>query len=70
MRTEVPEVVVTAPDDVLELVRAVADDVRATGRVAALSLVPGDGDLRVDVTLETPPEAAPSSGAAGSPRPS
>jgi hypothetical protein len=61
---------VTAPDGVLELVRAVADDVRAAGRVTALRPEPGAGDLRVEVTLETPPGAAPSSGAAGSPRPS
>jgi valyl-tRNA synthetase len=60
MRTEVPEVVVRAPDDVLVLVRAVADDVRAAGRVAALTPEPGIGDLRVEVILETPPGAAPS----------
>jgi valyl-tRNA synthetase len=51
MRTEVPEVVVRAPDDVLERVRAVADDVRATGRVLALELVAGEGEPTVEVRL-------------------
>jgi valyl-tRNA synthetase len=50
MRTEVPRVVVRAPAEVAERVAQVSDDVRASGRVLALVVEPGD-ELAVEVTL-------------------
>ncbi len=50
MRTELPAVVVTAPADTTERVRAGQRDLAAAGRVTALSFADG-GELAVEVTL-------------------
>ena len=51
-RTDVTRAVVTGPQEALDRVRAGADDLRATGRVAVLDLVAGGDEVVVsDVEL-------------------
>jgi valyl-tRNA synthetase len=51
MRTEVALVSVSGPQEALDRVAEAADDLKATGRIAELQFSPGDGALRVAVTL-------------------
>jgi valyl-tRNA synthetase len=51
MRTDVSAATVTGPQDALDRVTLVADDLRATGRVRELLLRTDDGPLTVAVTL-------------------
>jgi valyl-tRNA synthetase len=52
MRADLAAAVVTGPAAAVAQLRAAADDLRATGRVAALDfVVDGDAPLRVDVTV-------------------
>ncbi len=51
MRTEVPVAEVAGPPEALERVRLAAEDVRASGHIAELRLVPGADPLEVTVTL-------------------
>jgi valyl-tRNA synthetase len=51
MRTEVGRATVTGPQDALDRVALVADDLQATGRVGELELLPGEEQLAVSVTL-------------------
>ncbi len=51
MRTEVAAASVSGPPVALDRVRAAAEDLKATGRIAELSFVSDDGPLRVAVTL-------------------
>jgi len=51
MRTDVPVAEVTGPVDQVARVRAVADDLKATGRVADLRLIEADDDAPVSVSV-------------------
>ncbi|MFQ1000778.1 valine--tRNA ligase [Modestobacter sp. SSW1-42] len=58
MRADVASATVTAPAAQVPLVEAVRPDLVAAGRIAELTVVAGDGPLRVDVVLaEVPAEA-------------
>ncbi|GAB4082058.1 valine--tRNA ligase [Modestobacter muralis] len=58
MRADVASATVTAPAAQVPLVEAVRPDLVAAGRIAELTVVDGDGPLRVDVVLaEVPSEA-------------
>ncbi|MGY1745013.1 valine--tRNA ligase [Blastococcus sp. SYSU D00695] len=51
MRADVESATVTAPAAQVELVEAGRVDLASAGRIASLSVVPGDGPLSVDVVL-------------------
>jgi valyl-tRNA synthetase len=51
MRTEVGSATVTGPQEALDRVALAAEDLRATGRVGELELLPGEEQLAVSVTL-------------------
>jgi valyl-tRNA synthetase len=51
MRTDVAEAVVTGPQDALDRVALVDEDLRAAGRLAQLTLTTGDEALAAAVTL-------------------
>ncbi|WP_029429576.1 valine--tRNA ligase [Blastococcus sp. URHD0036] len=51
MRADVSSATVTAPSAQVSLVEAGRDDLASAGRIASLSVVPGDGPLSVDVVL-------------------
>jgi valyl-tRNA synthetase len=57
MRAGVESATVTAPADRVALVEAARGDLVDAGRIAALSVVAGDGPLTVDVVLAEVPEA-------------
>ncbi|QXG75488.1 valine--tRNA ligase [Modestobacter sp. L9-4] len=58
MRADVASATVTAPAAQVPLVEAVRPDLVAAGRIAELTIVAGEGPLRVDVVLaEVPTEA-------------
>ena len=54
MRADVASAVVTAPDAHVALVEAARVDLTHAGRIAELSVVAGEGPLRVDVVLAEP----------------
>ncbi|WP_448613572.1 valine--tRNA ligase [Modestobacter sp. URMC 112] len=54
MRADVASAVVTAPEASVALVEAARVDLTHAGRIAELSVVAGDGPLRVDVVLAGP----------------
>ncbi|GAB3348418.1 valine--tRNA ligase [Modestobacter lapidis] len=54
MRADVASAVVTAPEAHVVLVEAARTDLTHAGRIAELSVVAGDGPLRVDVVLADP----------------
>jgi valyl-tRNA synthetase len=51
MRTEVALVTVSGPQSALDRVALAQEDLKATGHIADLRFVPGDGPLNVDVRL-------------------
>jgi valyl-tRNA synthetase len=51
MRADVESATVTAPAEQVPLVEAARADLVDAGRIATLSVVPGDGPLTVDVVL-------------------
>jgi valyl-tRNA synthetase len=55
MRADVESATVTAPATQVALVEAGRADLADAGRIAALSVVPGDGPIAVDVRLAPPP---------------
>jgi valyl-tRNA synthetase len=57
MRADVESATVTAPEEQVALVEAGRGDLTSAGRIATLSVVAGDGPLRVDVVLAPPAEA-------------
>ncbi|MDK3256770.1 valine--tRNA ligase [Blastococcus capsensis] len=57
MRADVETATVTATADQVPLVEAVRSDLVDAGRIQLLTIVPGEGDLRVDVVLAETPEA-------------
>jgi valyl-tRNA synthetase len=57
MRADVESATVTAPDGQVPLVEAARGDLVEAGRIASLTVVPGDGPLAVDVVLAPPAEA-------------
>ncbi|MCW2633918.1 MAG: valS [Blastococcus sp.] len=57
MRADVESATVTAPAEQVSLVEAVRADLVDAGRIATLTVVPGDGPLTVDVVLAPLPEA-------------
>jgi valyl-tRNA synthetase len=57
MRADVASATVTAPTEQVALVEAARGDLVDAGRIAELSVVPGDGPLRVDVVLAEPTDA-------------
>jgi valyl-tRNA synthetase len=48
---------VTAPETQVALVEAIRGDLVDAGRIATLSIVAGEGPLRVDVVLAPVPDA-------------
>jgi valyl-tRNA synthetase len=54
MRADVESATVTAPAAQMPLVEAARGDLVGAGRIASLTVVPGDGALRVDVVLAEP----------------
>jgi valyl-tRNA synthetase len=57
MRADVESATVTAPAAQVPLVEAGRADLADAGRIAALSVVAGDGPIAVDVVLAPPAEA-------------
>ncbi|SET39751.1 valine--tRNA ligase [Geodermatophilus poikilotrophus] len=57
MRADVESATVTAPAEQVALVEAARSDLAEAGRIAALTVVPGEGPLAVDVVLAPPAEA-------------
>ena len=57
MRADVESATVTAPEDQVRLLDAARGDLCDAGRIATLTLAPGEGPLAVDVQLAAPPEA-------------
>jgi valyl-tRNA synthetase len=57
MRADVETATVTAPSVQVPLVEAARDDLVDAGRIQSLSVVAGEGELRVDVVLAPTPEA-------------
>ncbi|MCU1669343.1 MAG: aminoacyl-tRNA synthetase class Ia [Blastococcus sp.] len=57
MRADVESATVTAPAEQVPLVEAARADLVDAGRIATLSVVPGDGPLTVDVVLAPVPES-------------
>ncbi|SDY92203.1 valyl-tRNA synthetase [Geodermatophilus africanus] len=57
MRADVESATVTAPDGQVPLVEAARGDLVEAGRIASLTVVPGNGPLAVDVVLAPPAEA-------------
>jgi valyl-tRNA synthetase len=57
MRADVESATVTAPAEQVPLVEAARGDLVDAGRIASLSVVPGEGELTVDVVLAPPQEA-------------
>jgi valyl-tRNA synthetase len=51
MRADVAKAVVSGGADVVDRVRLAADDLREVGHIGELSFEPGEGELRVDVTV-------------------
>ena len=51
MRTDVAVASVTGSQEMLDRVAQATDDLKATGHIAELDFSPGDGPLRVAVTL-------------------
>jgi hypothetical protein len=51
MRTDVAVASVTGSPEAIDRVALATDDLKATGRIAELHFSPGDGPLRVAVTL-------------------
>jgi valyl-tRNA synthetase len=54
MKTAVPAVAVTAPQDVIALLEQAAPDLAAAGGIQSLTFAPAPGDLSVAVTLAQP----------------
>jgi valyl-tRNA synthetase len=54
MRADVAAATVTAPADAVPLLEAARGDLIDAGRIEELSVVPGDGELTVDVVLAEP----------------
>jgi valyl-tRNA synthetase len=57
MRADVETATVTAPETQVALVEAIRGDLVDAGRIATLSIVAGEGPLRVDVVLAPVPDA-------------
>jgi valyl-tRNA synthetase len=57
MRADVETATVTAPEAQVALVEAIRGDLVDAGRIATLSIVGGEGPLRVDVVLAPVPDA-------------
>jgi valyl-tRNA synthetase len=57
MRADVASATVTAPAAQVPLVEAARGDLADAGRIASLSVVPGEGPITVDVVLAPPAEA-------------
>ncbi|WP_100499253.1 valine--tRNA ligase [Geodermatophilus chilensis] len=57
MRADVESATVTAPAEQVALVEAARSDLTEAGRIAALTVVAGEGPLAVDVVLAPPAEA-------------